>query len=940
MRTRNRKRALLVSVRGGLMVLLAVVLQAVGFLTPLESILYNARVRQCQGDQPPPAPSLVHMDVDDNALSVIGRWPWAPPTTARIIDEVALAGPKVMAMDVLYADQRTLPDGGVDPAWTAENRELAAAFARLGCAVLPASLTFDADRPPSKLRRLLLPLLVEDPERTREQCAELLRPAGLTDADVDAEPTDSFIRIRESAFFERIWRELDQAQAKPPDAVALRRRLLPHDDPLLTGSPAGRLFDAAYDRVSRERALQRFSLPMAAAGNTPVALATSEVPPLLPLCEAAANSGFVDDLRESVEGTVRSVPLLARYRGRLVPQMGLVAACAVLGTDLRDVRLTDTTLTIPRTGGAADVTIPVSVRDSPIVGSVGAVMELPLFGRKRDWQTMYDVPHHERPAHHVSVVQVWQACEVVLRLQRNNASIDQSLKYWMDRSGGAAAVAQFEAAPPKGEARHALIRATISDTAEYVKNLGDVPDLDAGTKEELVRVRRINASLNLLVAQDDDLEGQLSKQRAGLRAALHGKAIFFGGTATSLSDIRPTALFGATPGVLVHGAVFNAILTGKMWRQTPASWGLALTAAAGLATLMLTMWGSPGLAFLGSFAVGVGYLAFNGYYLFARHNLIVEAAGPAVAIALVYVGMTLGNYLTEVADKARITRRLGKYVDPRVRDFLLAHPEHERFDGQQRELTIGFSDLAGFTTLTDQLGERVVPILADYVGHMIPVIQRHEGTFDKQIGDGLCFFFGAPIPDEVHARRAVRTALAMHAGLAAFNGTLEARGFAPLGMRIGLATGAVIVGDAGAEGAASYTTLGGTTNLASRLEGANKNFGTRTLITARTVELLGDEFLCRPIANLRVAGKLNCTVVYEPLCAAAEATDEDRRLAACTAAVFDAYRVGDFAGCVRAVAEMETAVGPSKFTHLYAERSANPPDSADHCDGQIVLSEK
>ncbi len=921
------------------MVLLAVVLHAAGFLAPLESLLYDARVRNCQGYQPQPAESLVHMDVDDNALGVIGHWPWAPGKMAKLIDEIALTRPKVMALDVLYADRVYLPDGTTeDPAWAAENKVLANAFQRLGCAVIPVSLTFDADRPPTRLRKLLLPLLIEDPERTRPQCATLLSPTGLTDADFDADPTDSFVRIREAAFFERIWRELDQVPT--PDVATIRHRLLPHDNPLLTDSLLRHLFDTAYDLATRERVLRRFTLAPQVSGITPVVTAVSEVSPLPVLGRVAANSGFVDDLRESVEGTVRSVPLLARYRGRLVPQMGLVAACAVLGTDVHDLRLTPDTLTIPRPGGAGDIVVPVSVRDSPIVGSVGAVMELPLFGRKRDWKTMYDVPRHEVPAHHVSVVQVWLASDTREKLVLNAASTTEELRKAMVLLDGQDAADKFAAAPPTGETLKQQARAMLGRTSEFIQNLGDTPNLDPFTKGLLDNYRQVDASIRVLLDQGDRLTAQLAQLRRDLYGQLHDKAIFFGGTATSLSDLRPTALFGSTPGVLIHGAVFNAILTGKMWRQVPSAWGVWLTLAAGILTLVLAMSASPGFAFLGSIAIGFGYLAFNGYFLFARHNLIVDAAGPAVAVALVWAGMTLGNYLTEKADKARITRRLGKYIDPRLLNYLLTHPEEGDLAGKKTELTIGFSDLAGFTTLTDQLGEQVVPLLADYVGHMIPAIQTHMGTFDKQIGDGLCFFFGAPEPDQTHARNAVRTALAMHAGLTAFNEKLQGRGFQPLGMRIGLATGEVVVGDAGAEGASSYTTLGGTTNLASRLEGANKNFGTRTLVTARTVELLGDEFLCRPIANLRVVGKLNCTVVYEPLCTTSDATDADRRLVAATTAVFDAYRTADFDGCARAVIAMEAEFGPSKFTRLYAERAANPPDPADHCDGQIALNEK
>ncbi len=613
--------------------------------------------------------------------------------------------------------------------------------------------------------------------------------------------------------------------------------------------------------------------------------------------------------------------------------MDLAVAAAVLGADLGHARLTDTAVVLPRPGG--DVVIPVNFRDSDVVGPVAALMDVPLYGRPRDWLTMYDVPRHRSSDRHVSVDPVWQACVTADRLATDEAAADRQVLevlLALKRPDDAAAA---HAAPPAGPARRRLIDATLADAADFVANL----DADPDTRPLADDVRRARAALVLADTQARRLQDQLDRARADLRGRLGGRVVYFGGTATSLADQQPTAL-GSCPGVVLHGAVYNAIMTGALWRRAPDAVGLGLTAAAGLVTLGLVGTLPPGRASAAAAALGVGYLAVDGYVLFARAHLIVAAAGPAVAVGLVWAGTTLTNYLAEVAERSRITRRFRTYVDPSLVDYVVDHPDHVRFAGERRELTVGFSDLAGFTTLTDELGERVVPLLAEYMGHMVPVVRR-RGYLAQQSGDGICFFFGAPQPDPDHARSAVATALAMHAALATFNGVLTARGDRPLGMRIGLATGEVIVGDAGPADASSYTAMGGTTNLAARLESANKFFGTATLVTARTVDLLGAQFLCRPIANLRVAGKLSCTVVHEPLCAATDATDRDRELARLTTAVFDAYRRGDFARCTAAAAALAAAFGPSKLAALYAERSADGhPDREGHCDGQIVMTEK
>jgi adenylate cyclase len=151
------------------------------------------------------------------------------------------------------------------------------------------------------------------------------------------------------------------------------------------------------------------------------------------------------------------------------------------------------------------------------------------------------------------------------------------------------------------------------------------------------------------------------------------------------------------------------------------------------------------------------------------------------------------------------------------------------------------------------------------------------------------------------------------------------------------------VGDTGSKEVSAYTAMGASVNLSSRLESANKVFGSRMLITARTVELLNGSYLVRPLANLRVAGKLNSVVVSEPLCLMSQATESDRLLAEMTTRVFEAYRVADFHGCIAAAGELEQAFGATKFTKLYQRLATEHLDHtapAEHFEGQIALTEK
>jgi class 3 adenylate cyclase/CHASE2 domain-containing sensor protein len=943
MRLRSPKHVAFVVGRAAFLILLAVGLQRSGSLVPLDNTLSDLRVRHCQADRPPPAPTLAQLDVDDNALNYIGRWPWPAKTLAGMLDEIALAQPKVVTLDVLFADRFGTVYGPNDPTGVDADATLAAAIRRLGCAVVPMSARFVESGAPSPYRRRMIPLLVANPELTEDDCLKAMRATKLDVSYLDRDPkTDTFLQIREAAFHDRIDRDVAAASVGGgrPDQAAIHRAVLPHSQERNTSS-LDRLFDQQYDLVLRERALRRFTLPI--PPNCPeLARVPSAIVPSLPMAEAAAYSGFLDYLNEDVQGTIRSVPLIVQYHDRLVPQMSLTAACVTLGADLNAARLTDTALTIPRATGTPDLVIPVSTRHLAN-GAVGMLMDVPLFGRPDDWLTMYDAPRYARPVDHYSAYLVYQASETQAKLESNRADANRLLSR-TEASAILSSVMSLPKARPNDPAndRRRLERA-VAALATYIKNLRAEPDPDSDDKQMLEEALHAYGAL-YVEAQDsfgpNGLARQLEQLRAGLRADFRGKAIFFGGVATGLGDSHPTAMFDACPGIVIHGAVYNALLTGKIWRRASPATGTAVTAVAALLTLLLVTWLSPATAFVASLTLGTGYLAVNGYVLLARHDLILEAAGPTVAIALVYTGVTLTNFLAEISEHARVTRLFRSYQDPALVEYMLDHPEHIRFDGEERELTVGFSDIAGFTTLSDQLGAAVVPLLAEYMSHMTPVI-RAKGTVLQQLGDGLLFLFGAPRPDPDHPANAVAAALDMHAAMATFNRTLVDRGDRPLSIRVGLATGDVVVGDAGPPDDYTYLALGATTNLAARLESANKFFGTRILVNARTADLLGHRFLLRPIANLRAVGKLSCTMVYEPLCRLADATDRDRQLADCTAEMVDAYRRADFATTRRVAAALADEFGPSKLTALYLDRAANAdPERDDHCDGQIVLTEK
>jgi hypothetical protein len=247
------------------------------------------------------------------------------------------------------------------------------------------------------------------------------------------------------------------------------------------------------------------------------------------------------------------------------------------------------------------------------------------------------------------------------------------------------------------------------------------------------------------------------------------------------------------------------------------------------------------------------------------------------------------------------------------------------------------------------------------MGLMVPLIRRYDGYVNKFLGDGIMFFYGAPRENPDHTSDAVATVLAMQQAMEPFNRELAEQGLPTVRMRAGIATGPMVVGDAGPPEAADYTVLGDTVNLAARLESANKATGTYIMLAQRTAELLDDNCLLRPLARLQVIGKSQNIMTYEPLgyTAVPHATDEDkdegsepslqgpvvteeqRHLCTLTEQMVHAYVAGRFDDCLAAADRLDEKFGPTKLTDLYRSSCREMRDTpAEEFAGQIVLSEK
>ena len=235
-------------------------------------------------------------------------------------------------------------------------------------------------------------------------------------------------------------------------------------------------------------------------------------------------------------------------------------------------------------------------------------------------------------------------------------------------------------------------------------------------------------------------------------------------------------------------------------------------------------------------------------------------------VFLLYAFNMSWGYFVESRSKRQFTELFGQYVPPELVDEMARNPESYSMDGRKAELTVLFSDVRGFTTISEGLEpDQLAALMNEYLGAMTQVIRRQRGTLDKYIGDAIMAFWGAPVDDPEHARHAVATAIEMQSALVELNKTLMTKGWPELHIGVGVNTGTMTVGDMGSPVRKAYTVMGDAVNLGSRLEGITKQYGVGIIVGETTREKLKKEVVFRELDRVRVKGKEEPVGIYEPL---------------------------------------------------------------------------
>ena len=966
----------------------------------------------------PRDPRIVHVDIDDNSLDRVGRWPWPRRTTADIIRAIHELGAAVIAVDLLIddrqrptfddpllsADTDIEPDPKVEgePSYNSivdDDRELADAVRTAGNVFISMHMQTVAPDEPDPLPVRLRQWYQDEPTIT---VGDVLARSGIEDTPEQRH------RVRQALLRERIRAQLstdftltnqqlaDRLDVSRDEVFAVvagvktevaRERLgelLAHGEPLSLRQALVSILGDGADRVNADQAdvmrAYRHQLGLTAVWKRSAPApddverllqrAYDAAPPHFWFVEAARGIGAVNFKRD-MDGSVRRIPILIEHDGRLIKHLGFAVACHLLGVTDDQIEINnDRTVTFPDPAGGEPYVIPLDREGQVTInwakGAAGWRVgdDFPHISAARIWAMVdkrnairdNDVAIALRHARIVQLVKgdsfeayrrnVVQMNDLqhelhAARLDRRDATpeavwkrsqLDELREYV--RQEHAAAVSMIEMVCDDLRSQYSREElATDEEARTYL-------DAERLVKEEIAEYR----------AQNDELRREAEEMKKELTDAIADKVVFLGYAATALGDIVPTPIDPNTNGAMCHAHLLNTLLNKRFITRPSPALEIALVILLGAAVAVLTSIGDPRLTFAVTVAGILAYTAFISYVLFGGQSIWLVFGATVLTISITWAMVTLFRQLTAERERRFFAKQLGQYTSPAIAARLAESPDAAQAfkTVQSREVTCLFTDLASFTTLTEQESPETIQfVLNTYLERMSEVIWQRRGLINKFMGDGIMAFFNASVdPQTEHAENASAVTIEAFEALERLK-IEQADGpagplFRRLQMRAGLATGVCKNGDFGSELKADYTVIGDTVNLAARLEPANKVFGTRIMVPAATRERIKDDYEFRYLAELRVKGKTKTVPVYEIVCRKGALSDDQRAYIERFEAGVELFKQRKWDECLvhftRMLAKKPDDSGASRYIDACQELKSFPPD--EDWNGALELKEK
>ena len=408
-------------------------------------------------------------------------------------------------------------------------------------------------------------------------------------------------------------------------------------------------------------------------------------------------------------------------------------------------------------------------------------------------------------------------------------------------------------------------------------------------------------------------------------AELRGKIALVGTSAPGLQDIRVAPIDSVYPGVEAHANLIAGMLDGTIKRRPAYAEGAQLMAVVVIGVLLAIL-----LPFLGvGRATAVTFLVLaivigTNFWLYKYQNFVLPIAINVIMIMVVYGFNTIWGYFIEARSKKQIEGLFGQYVPPELVDEMAESPGSYNMAPRAEELSVLFSDVRGFTTISEALSpDDLSAYINEYLTTMSRVIREgHRGTLDKYIGDAIMAFWGAPVSDANHAQNAVLSAMDMQVQSKTLNEKFAEKGWPPFKIGVGVNSGVMRVGDMGSQIRRAYTVMGDAVNLGSRLEGITKQYGVDILIGETTKALISG-IVCREIDQVRVKGKDEPIAIFQPLGLDGEVTQSTRDQIDIWAEALRMYRAQNWDGAETLLRKLKNMEGGGELYDIFLERVAD-----------------
>lgn len=831
--------------------------------------------------------------IDDRALDTIGRWPWSRDVLALAFDEIAIAGARTVASDVLFTDVQSASADSALAAGIARSPTVLAVNMDEGR--LDAALWLSVDG-----RQALNALVAAIAEDITAEPVSIADRAGLA-----GDRRERF--LERSTNFKKLaaWKELlrlRNAGTPPADAQAYRL-LLTKQDATLERFAERNSVNEAFERDEAFAILARFMAATKGEGSA------MDAPPTAEFAERAAGVGFVNCAPDN-DGQYRRVRPFWRTPYGSLPQFGLAAGLLQMGIAPASIREEQEALVfpdgrrLPLESGHIYVDWPTEMFEA-IGGSVESDDE-------RD---------------ETGVI----AIGALIDLANQRKLLAEQEQRYRDLGADIAAAQAIPSEAMTLVPVDPAVRAAVKEQGEFIAgdlSVRGTSDIMDATDAERKQVGTYREWWRL----DQEIPESRKKIAAAAKEArdgLEGRLVFVGFIATGvMADMINTVNGPRTPGVYFHAAVADMVISSQSVYLWPPWSGWLIGAVFGLICAVIAWKSGAGISTAVTFSIVGAWVLLSGFWAFEFHDLMIPVAVPVLAAIASQAASVSTAAVVNQREKARITRQFRARVSPQLVERLAANPDALSMRGEQRTATILFGDLAGFTTISEQLGsEAVVATLNMYMSAMANELTERRAYVNKFLGDGLLAFWSAFEPEPEQGQLAAEACRACQRVVKAIGERPDRQSLPKVSLRLGVATGPVTIGDCGAPPDLNdYTVIGDSANLAARLESANKQFGTAILFCGNTRALIRDSggLAIVSLGRVVVVGQsipidLFTMLVEDPQVGWIESVGR----------AVEAFARGDFPACAAAWDAHEQAFGATKLTVPFRDALADPADKRD-----------